>query len=65
MGTDDQLRRCLEKGEQKQVITALHSDPLGGHFDAITTVNRIRTARYWWPYLIWDVKTYVRKCDQC
>src|SRR5450759_4855007 len=65
MGADDQLRRCLEKSEWKQVIPALHSGPSGGHFAAITTVNRIRTAGYWWPYLIRDVKDYVRKCDQC
>ena len=65
LGADDQLRRCLEKGKQKQVIAALHSGPSGGHFVAITTVNRIRTAGYWWPYLIRDVKAYVRKCDQC
>ena len=65
MGADDKLRRCLEKGERKQVIAALHSGPSGGHFAAITTVNRIRTTGYWWPYLIRDVKAYVRKCDQC
>ena len=49
MGADDQVRRCLEKGEWKQVMVALHSGPSGGHFATITTVNRIRTARYWWP----------------
>ena len=65
MGADDQLRRCLEKGERKQVIATLHSGPSGGHFAAITTVNRIRTTGYWWPNLIWHVKAYVRKCDQC
>ena len=65
VGADDQLRRCLQKCERKQVITALHSGPSGGHFAAITTVNRIRTAGYWWPYLIRDVKAYIRKCDQC
>ena len=46
-------------------MAALHSNPLGGHFAAITTVNRIRTAGYWWPSLIQDVKAYVRKYNQC
>ena len=63
MGVDDQLRRCLEKGERKQVICALHSGPSGGHFAAIIIVNWIMSAEYWWPYLIRDVKAYVRKCD--
>jgi len=61
MGADDQLRRCLEKRERKQVMTALHFRTSGGHFAAITTVNRIRTAGYWWPSMIQDGKI----CDQC
>ena len=46
-------------------MSALHSSPLGHHFATITIVNQIRSARYWWPYLIQDVKAYVRSCDQC
>ena len=38
MGADDQLRRCLKKEEQKQVIATLHSDLSGGHFATIITV---------------------------
>ena len=41
------------------------SNPSGGHFAAIPIVNRIRSAGYWWPHLILDVKAYVRSCDQC
>ena len=36
----------IEKGEQKQVMCALHSSPLGGHFAPITTVNRIISTKY-------------------
>ena len=56
MGADEQLRRCVEKKDRKTVMRALHSGPSGGHFAAITTVNRIRLAGYWWPSLIRDVK---------
>ena len=65
MGPDDQLRRCLEKPEQGKVIRALHSGPSGGHFAAVTTIQRIRKAGYWWPYINRDVKAFVGKCDQC
>ena len=65
MGADEQLRRCLEKKDRKTVIRALHSGPSGGHFAAVTTVNRIRSVGYWWPSLIRDVKRYVGSCDQC
>ena len=65
MGAEEQLRRCLEKKDRKIVMRALHSGPSGGHFAAITTVNRIRLAGYWWPSLIRDVRSYVGSCDQC
>ena len=65
IGADEQLKRCLEKKERKQVIRALHSGPSGGYFAANTTANWIRSAGYWWPHLVRDVKTYVASCDQC
>ena len=46
MGADEQLRKCLEKKDRKTVMRALHSEPSGGHFAAITTVNRLRSAGY-------------------
>ena len=65
LGADKQLKRCLEKKERKQVMRALHSGPSGGHFAANTIANRIRSAGYWWPHLVRDVKAYVGSCDQC
>ena len=65
LGADEQLKRCLEKKERKQVMKALHSGPSGRHFATTTTANWIRLASYWWPYLVWDVKAYVDSCDQC
>ena len=65
LGADEQLKRCLEEKERKQVMRALHSGPSGRHFAANTTANQIRSAGYWWPHLIRDVKAYVGSCDQC
>jgi len=65
MGPDDRLRRCLENPERKQVVRALHSGPSGGHFAAVTTINRIRSSGYWWPYINRDVKDFIGRCDQC
>ena len=65
LGADEQLKRCLEKKERKQFMRALHSGPSGRHFAATTTANRIRSAGYWWPYLVQDVKAYVGSYDQC
>ena len=62
---DKQLKQCLEKKERKEVMRALHFGPSEEHFVANTTTNRIRSAGYWWLYLIRDVKAYVGSCDQC
>ncbi|OAE18861.1 hypothetical protein AXG93_4606s1030 [Marchantia polymorpha subsp. ruderalis] len=65
MGPDDQLRRCLEESERRQVMRALHARPSRGHFAAVTTINRIWSTGYSWPYIIRDVKEFVEQCDQC
>ena len=65
LGADDILRRCLEPSERRKVIQALHAGSSGGHFAFVSTVNRIRSAGYWWLYLHRDVRNFVRSCDQC
>lgn len=46
------------------VIRECHDSPLAGHMGIKKTVNRVRQ-RYFWPSLIHDVKSYVRKCEVC
>jgi len=64
-GADEVLRRCLEPADRKKVIRALHAGSSGGHFAFVSTINRIRSAGYWWPYLHRDVREFVKSCDQC
>ena len=65
IGADEKLRRCLEPKHRKTVIRSLHDGPAGGHFASTTTVERVRTAGYWWPHLNRDVRTFIRNCDPC
>jgi len=65
MGADDKIRRCLEPGERKGVMEALHAGDSGGHLATMSTVNRIKSAGYWWPFIIRDVRKFIRSCDQC
>jgi hypothetical protein len=65
LGPDEVLRRCLEKPDRKKVIRALHAGSSGGHFAFVNTINRIRSAGYWWPFLHRDVREFVKSCDQC
>lgn len=65
MGVDDSIRRCLEPEERKQVMEALHAGDSGGHLATMSTVNWIKSAGYWWPFIIRDVRNHIRSCDRC
>ena len=59
------LLRCLEKEDAKKVMTYLHDGPAGGHFLGDTIAHKILRAGYYWPTLVKDGHTHVRKCDIC
>ena len=65
MGADDRLRRCVEPEFRQRVIRSLHDGPAGGHFAAVTTVERIRAAGYWWPTMTRDARLFIQDCDPC
>jgi len=65
VGADEKIRRYLEPKFRRRVIRSLHDGPEGGHYASTNTVERIRTAGYWWPHLNRDVRIFVRNCDPC
>lgn len=65
MRADDKLRRCLESKWRWKVIRSLHDGPAGGHLAALTIVERIRAAEYWWATMNRDVKQFIQRCDPC
>jgi transposase InsO family protein len=64
-GADGRAYRCLEKGDVRTVMQAMHEGEVGGHFAKERTTRKILAAGYWWPTLHKDVHQYVRNCDQC
>ncbi|KAL3690876.1 hypothetical protein R1sor_004527 [Riccia sorocarpa] len=65
MGSDKELRRCLESYEVGGVIESLHSEASGGHYAMKNTVKKILAAGYWWPMMFKDTQEYIRRCDAC
>lgn len=65
MTADGKLKRCVEGVMKRKIITALHSEPTGGHFGVESTIKKIRDTGYWWPMVRRDVKRFVAACDPC
>ena len=61
MGLDDILRRCVLEHEWDHILHEAHYGPVGGHFQANTTANKIQQSGLWWPTLHRDCKNFVSR----
>jgi len=55
---------CIPSSLIEEVLFSCHDDPIAGHLGVNKTLERVR-ARFWWPHLAHDTKTYVLTCHQC
>ena len=49
---------------REDIIKAHHDAPTSGHPGREKTRELI-TRNYWWPRMMWDIKSYVKGCDKC
>ena len=49
---------------RREIVTAYHDTPLGGHLGFRKTYEKIRD-RFFWPRMAADVKEYCASCHQC
>ena len=47
------------------ILKASHDESCGGHFVNKRTSYKVLNARYYWPTLFKDSKTYVKSYDNC
>ena len=60
---DGVFLRCLEKDQTDDFLFQFHAGPVGGHFLGDTTTHKIIRAGYYWPTLLRDAHSFVRKCE--
>eukprot|EP00253_Pinus_taeda_P032975 PITA_32975 len=65
LGPDQILRKCVREVEVFDILLTCHDGPCGGHFVAKRTTFKVLQARYYWPTLHQDVKSYISQCDRC
>jgi hypothetical protein len=58
------VRVVLDKGEQKQIVTELHSGEGAGHRIEGATIAKVSQS-YWWPKMRRTIVEFVRTCDTC
>jgi len=55
---------CVPLSLRGEVLRLAHDNPMGGHFGARKTRDRVRRS-YYWPGIAVEVRGYVRSCNRC
>nr|GEV50126.1 reverse transcriptase domain-containing protein [Tanacetum cinerariifolium] len=51
---DQVIRRCVAGQEAVNILTACHSGPIGGHYDANYTAKKVFDSGFYWPTIYKD-----------
>ena len=65
MSADNILRRCVTKGEAKNILWHCHNSPCGGHYGGEKIVAKVLELGFFWPTLFKDAHQHALQCDQC
>nr|GEU44171.1 reverse transcriptase domain-containing protein [Tanacetum cinerariifolium] len=61
----DQVRRCVAGQEAVDILTACHSGPIRGHYDANYTAKKVFDSGFYWTTIYKDAFELVKNCDSC
>nr|GFC03511.1 reverse transcriptase domain-containing protein [Tanacetum cinerariifolium] len=62
---DQVIWRCVAGQEAVDILTACHSGPTEGHYDANYTVKKVFDSGFYWPTIYKDAFDLVKNCDSC
>ena len=54
----------IKPTEVDQLVSYAHDHPMGGHFGAEKTLQKI-LSYYWWPKMGKYIEQYVKSCETC
>jgi len=63
LGPDGFLRRCIYYSEVKDILEGCHPNPCEGHFDGISTAQKVLLVDYMYSSLFKDAHEFARCCD--
>nr|GEV49370.1 reverse transcriptase domain-containing protein [Tanacetum cinerariifolium] len=59
------IRRYVAGQEAIDILTACHSGPTRGHYDANYTAKKVFDSGFYWPTIYKDAFELVKNCDSC
>nr|GFA12271.1 DNA-directed DNA polymerase [Tanacetum cinerariifolium] len=62
---DQIIRRCVAGREAIDILKTCHSGPIGGHYEANYTANKVFDSGFYWPTIYKDAFELVKLCDSC
>nr|GEV62654.1 reverse transcriptase domain-containing protein [Tanacetum cinerariifolium] len=62
---DQVIRRCVVGQEAVDILTACHSGPTGGHYDANYNAKKVFDSGFYWPTIYKDAFELVKNYDSC
>nr|GEX47610.1 reverse transcriptase domain-containing protein [Tanacetum cinerariifolium] len=62
---DQVIRRCVAGQKAVDILTACHSGPTRGHYEANYTAKKVFDAGFYWPTIYKDAFELVKHCDSC
>nr|GEY11612.1 reverse transcriptase domain-containing protein [Tanacetum cinerariifolium] len=62
---DQMIWRCAAGQEAVDILTAYHSGPTGGHYDANYIAKKVFDSGFYWPTIYKDAFELVKNCDSC
>nr|GEV51886.1 reverse transcriptase domain-containing protein [Tanacetum cinerariifolium] len=64
-GAENYAADHLSRQEAADILTACHSGPTGGHYDANYTAKKVFDSDFYWPTIYKDAFELVKNCDSC
>nr|GEU71047.1 reverse transcriptase domain-containing protein [Tanacetum cinerariifolium] len=62
---DQVIRRCVAGQEAVDILTAFHSGPTGGYYDANYSTKKVFDSGFYWPTIYKDAFELVKNYDSC
>ena len=57
--------RCLNLEDARRLLEEIHEGVCSNYLEGRSLAHKALTVGYYWPYMMMEVREYVKKCDKC
>lgn len=59
------LLKCVTAWESSKILEEIHEDICGNHIDGKALALKALRVGFFWPIMLADAQSYVKRCDNC